>query len=127
MNRYVREFADAIQKKPRISQRDFQKFQVPNVRIDLFLTGRLVPVARMTAEETAILKLAPPLSIRAESPHYQFGHPDPQPVQDQIDRRPFQTSVRDQLDRNTCASFAVLAAMEARLNVQGIDLDLSEQ
>jgi hypothetical protein len=40
----------------------------------------------------------------------------------------FQTPIRNQLDRNTCSIFAMLAAVEARYRRQfGLTLDLSEQ
>lgn len=48
-----------------------------------------------------------------------------------VDLREWQTPIRDQMGRNTCVSFAVLAAMEARYKrldpVKYTNLDLSEQ
>lgn len=45
-----------------------------------------------------------------------------------VDLQKFQTEVKDQKDRNTCAYFAVTALMESSIKAQfGLDLDLSEQ
>jgi C1A family cysteine protease len=47
---------------------------------------------------------------------------------DIVDRRPYQTSVKDQGDRGTCVAHAALANLEAIIKVQnGLEIDLSEQ
>lgn len=47
---------------------------------------------------------------------------------DSVEWRQYQTSIRNQLDRDTCSIFAMIAAIEARYRRQfNLELDLSEQ
>lgn len=60
--------------------------------------------------------------------YWKGGRPVCEVTPAQVDHRIFQSAVRDQLDRATCASFAILAGMESILiRSLGWGLDLSEQ
>jgi hypothetical protein len=51
----------------------------------------------------------------------------PLTAQTSVSLHQWQTPHRDQGDRNTCITFAALAALEARYKRQGLELDLSEE
>jgi len=97
-------------------------------RAILLPNGKLYPLLRL--QELQLLNRMTP----------ELASPAPQAVLDKlqlvtpaatVDLRDWQTPIRDQAGRNTCVSFAVVAAMEAKYRRQNPsrydDVDLSEQ
>ncbi len=92
-----------------------------------FLNGKELPLARMTPADNATWDAPTVFSELESAPYWASGRPAMASTDPRVDHTGNQTSVKDQFDRLTCASFATLAAMEAILKARGTTTDLSEQ
>jgi hypothetical protein len=114
------EFRQRIEKKPICSQERLDQSMPidPRGRKSVRVGNRLVPLMPLDAVRTAAAPKAPVLAPLAGA-----GPPAA------VDHTKMQTAVKDQRDRPTCVSFALLAALEALLKRRqaGPDINLSEQ
>lgn len=112
---------------PQISQEALANYLPAGEEGGFLLGGRRLPLAPMQEEDYLDQRLPELIGRRVTPLHWLEGKPSRVETPSLVTRKGFQTKVRDQLDRNTCASFAVVAAMEALLKGGGDEIDLSEQ
>lgn len=120
------EFGQRLDEKPLAAPGDYERYR----RIDdnfayIQVRDRLVPVLPRTAD--LFLTNEELLVADARAPFWRDGEPELRALEPSFSLKPQQTRVRDQLDRNTCVSFASLAALEHFLRLDDIDANLSEQ
>jgi Papain family cysteine protease len=120
------EFGRRLDAKPIATSRDRERY----TRIDdlnYMISVRDRPVLLLPRSAESLLTVDELLVADERAPFWSAGKPDCDSVEPELSLDKQQTKVRDQLDRNTCVSFASLAALEHLLKPSDIDVNLSEQ
>lgn len=130
MNDRFQEYLARITDKRKATAKELDMYRpLENGKTAVHLEGRVFILN--SEDDKDHLDAAEKVMAENDNPFWNDGENAPEDSEnlpETVDRRPFQTSVKDQQDRGTCVCFASLANIESIIkHSENTEIDLSEQ